>query len=104
MKKSIIIDNRLKSKIESFSDWSKEGNASYSLKFKDIEDTFWFDNDTDLYNFLGKQIVERFYDKELRKGCFDYINENGETIRYNVEANRGTFTFVEDEFIGVVNK
>lgn len=104
MAKSITIDGRLKSKIEDLTDWSKENNACYCVKFKDIEDSFWFGNDSDLYNFMGEQISERFYDKELRKGYFDYVNENGEAVRYHVEVKRGTVTSIKDENIGVISK
>ena len=104
MKKSIIIDTRLKSKIEDFTDWSRgENDTSYSLKFKDIDDTFWFADDIALYDFLGRQISERFYDKDLRKGYFDYVNENGETLKYHIEVSRGTVTSVRDENVGVVS-
>jgi hypothetical protein len=105
MKKSISVDSRIKSKIESLVDLSRdENNICYLVKFKDIDDTFIFGSDTDLYNFMGIQIRERFYDKELRIGYFDYINENGETLRYHVESQRGAFISVKDENIGIVNK
>lgn len=103
MKKMISVDSRIKSKIESLTDLSSsENNICYLLKFKDIDDTFIFGSDTELYDFMGRQISERFYDKELRKGYFDYVNENNETLRYHVEVKRGTFVAVRDENIGVV--
>lgn len=95
--KKITVDSRLKSKIEELTDWSKAGNSCYCVRFKDIQDSFWFGNDTDLYNFIGQQIRERFYDKDLKKGYFDYINDNADTIRYYVTAKRGTFITVRDE-------
>lgn len=101
MKRKILVDARIKSKIEELVDMSKdENNTCFSVKFKDCQDTFWFGKEVDLYNFLGRQVSERFYDKELRQGFFDYLNENNETIRYFIEVKRGTITSVRDENLG----
>jgi len=96
---SAIMDTRLKNRIESSIDWSRDSNESYSVKFKDLEDTFWFNSWDKLQEFLNNQVSERFYDKELRKGYFDYINKYGETLRYHVESKRGTLTLLNEECI-----
>jgi hypothetical protein len=92
---SVMIDVRMKSKIESLTEWGKV----CSVKFNDIHDTFWFSDKNMLQEFLHNQAAERFYDKELRKGYFDYINEHSETLRYHVESNRGTLTLLKEECI-----
>ena len=95
----ITIDSRLKSKIEELTDYSKGENACYMVRFKDLDDAFWFSNDSDLYKFMAEQVSERFYDKELRKGYFDYENDEGETIRYHYVVKRGSFTSVIDNIL-----
>jgi hypothetical protein len=99
MEKTILVDSRLKNKIETLMDCSHDNNECYLVAFKDLEDSFWFDNITDIYEFLNKQTVERFYDKELRKGYFDYINEYNETLRYYVQSNKGILTLIKEECI-----
>ena len=94
MNKSIIIDSRLKSKIEELMEWNEN---YYSVKFKDLNDTFWFSDCIELQKFLHEQVSERFYDKSLRKGYFDYINEYDETFRYHIEPKRGTLTLLKEE-------
>jgi hypothetical protein len=93
----ILIDARMKSKIESLMDWNNNGQICYSLKFKDIGDSFWFNDKNMLQEFFNNQSVERFYDGELRKGYFDYVNEHGNIIRYYVEAKRGTLKVIDEE-------
>ncbi len=77
----MIIDKRMKKYISSFIRWN-EGVSS--IHIQDIDETFWFDNNIALQDFLNKQIIERFSHKELRKGYFNYVNENGETLQYNI--------------------
>lgn len=93
---SLSVDSKMKSKIESLMEWE---NDVYSIKFKDINDTFWFNDKITLQEFVRKQEVERFYDKSLRKGYFDYINENNELIRYAVSAYRGQLTVLNENII-----
>lgn len=90
---TVSMDKRLKIKIESLIEW---GNDVYSISFKDLNDTFWFNKKTDLQEFVKRQEVERFYDKQLRKGYFDYINENNELVRYDINCNRGNLTVVNE--------
>lgn len=93
---TVIIDNRLKKNIESL---YKYGNESCSIKFKDISDTFWFNNKEELQEFVNNQEVERYYDKSLRKGFFDYINEYNEKFRYPINnVYRGKLE-VKEEFV-----
>lgn len=88
----LSIDTRLKSKIENM---FKYENGSCSVKFVDVEDVFWFNDKNDLQEFLRHQEVERFFDKQLRKGYFDYMNENEDTLRYFVTVVRGKYQSVE---------
>lgn len=94
MKESIIIDSRLKKNIKEMMHYN---NDCCSVKFKDLDDTFWFDNKYLLNNFLNNQASERYFDRSLRKGYFDYTNEYDETFRYYIEANRGTLKMLRDE-------
>jgi hypothetical protein len=100
MNNSVIIDSRLKSKIEELMDSSPDENTPcYSVRFKDLDDAFWFGDKIKLQEFLHNQAVERFYDKELRKGYFDYVNEHEETFRYHIVSKRGTLTLLNEEFV-----
>lgn len=90
----VIVDSRLKRKIGALHVFK---NGCCLVEFKDLEDVFFFNDDYDLQNFLNQQTCERFYDKELRHGYFDYINENNETLRYYVESNRGTLKLIKEE-------
>jgi hypothetical protein len=100
MTESVMVDLRLKNKIESMKEWE---NDVCSISFKDLDDTFWFGSKLELQEFLNIQASERFYDKELRKGYFDYINENNETLRYHIESKRGILTLLNEECLGVLN-
>lgn len=94
---SVMIDTRLKRKVEKI--YSLQG--ALTIRFKDIQDAFWFDNETELQEFLNVQVRERYYDKSLRQGFFDYVNENNETYRYYVSSNRGTLTVINEENLGM---
>lgn len=93
---SIVIDSRLKRKIENISEMEGE---MCCVKFTDLEDVFWFENTNELQEFLNKQSVERYYDKSLRKGYFYYTNENNDTFRYYVKCNRGNLELLNEEFV-----
>ena len=98
-KKKIYMDSRLKRKIESLTDMSRDGIESYVVRFKDLMDAFWFNSKEDLQNFVRGQEVERYFDKSLRKGYFDYTNEYNETFRYYVECERGSLNLIKEECI-----
>ncbi|MFC0903784.1 hypothetical protein ACFHWD_03650 [Clostridium sp. MT-14] len=95
LKQKIIMDSRLKKNIESL---YKYENECCSVKFKDIDDVFWFNNITGIQEFLNNQAVERYYDKSLRKGYFDYINDHGEKFRYLInKVFRGRLEVKEEK-------
>lgn len=98
MTNGILIDTRLKSKIED----AYEINGVYTIKFKDIQDAFWFGDKVEFQDFLNIQAKERYYDKELRDGYFDYRNENNETLRYYITSKRGTLTVTKEENLGII--
>lgn len=91
---SIIIDSRLKKNIESLYEYK---GGSCLVKFKDIDDTFWFNNYKELQEFVNNQAAERYYDKSLRKGYFDFINDYNETLRYKIIDNIRGKLKVKDE-------
>ena len=93
---TVIMDNRLKKNIESL---YKYENGSCSIKFKDINDTFWFNDKEELQDFVNNQASERYYDKSLRKGYFDYVNEYNEKFRYQISnVCRGKLE-LQEEFV-----
>ena len=94
----IIIDIKLKNKIEAI----EEISGAYVIKFNDLIDAFWFETTEQVQEFLNTQTKERFYDKELRKGYFDYINEYGEILRYYVKSLRGNLELIRDKNLGIL--
>lgn len=96
MNNSVLVDNRMKSKIEELYEFN---NNACMVKFKDLDDSFFFNDKYELQEFLNEQTVERFYDKELRNGYFDYKNENNNIIRYYIEVNRGNLELINEEVI-----
>ena len=95
----VLVDSKLKRKIESIS--GKE-DVYYMVKFKDLDDTFWFSDYVEFQEFLNQQSRERYYDKEVRKGYFDYINDANETLRYYVKSNRGALELIREENLGII--
>lgn len=95
----VMIDSRLKRKIAE----AHYLNGNVIVRFKDIQDAFWFDDKIVLQEFLNVQARERYYDKDVRKGYFDYINEYNETYRYFVSSNRGRLTVINEENLGCIN-
>lgn len=93
---SVMVDRKLKSKIEDMS----ELQGAFVIKFKDLSDSFWFSDKNEVQEFLNVQSRERYYDKQLRKGYFDYINDANELLRYHVKANRGTLEVINEENLG----
>lgn len=97
---SIVIDRRLKSKIEELAEWDEN---VYYVRFKDLEDTFWFDDLNTLQDFLNQNSRERYYDKEVKLGYFTYTNENNEIFKYHVKSNRGKLSLLSEEFYKMAN-
>ena len=90
----ILIDTKLK-KIIKLIEW----NGCYSVYLKDIDELFWFDDKIGVQEFLNIQARERFYDKELRKGYFEAMNEVKEIFIYKIlEMNRGVITKFECKY------
>ena len=79
---AILIDTRIKRFVEGC--LLGENDETISIRLKDIDETFWFENEVAAQEFLTKQVTERVADKELRKGYFDYTDECGETHRYSI--------------------
>lgn len=65
---AILIDKRIQKYVEGF--LYGENDEVISIHLKDIDETFWFDNEVAAQEFLNKQNVERVGDPELRKGSF----------------------------------
>ena len=76
----IAIDTRIKRFIEGYV--VGENEDIIAIKLNDIGETFWFDDKTKVQEFLNEQVTERIYNKELRKGYFDYVDEYRE-FNYN---------------------
>lgn len=95
---AILIDTRIKRFIEGCT--HGENNETISLRLKDIDEAFWFENETEAQEFLNKQVTERVVDKELRKGYFDYTDEHGETHRYFIDkVTRGKIISFTEEIV-----
>lgn len=83
---AILIDKRIQKYVEGF--LYGENDEVISIHLKDIDETFWFDNEVAAQEFLNKQAVERVGDHELRKGSFCYKNPEGEIHRYLITVNK----------------
>ena len=95
---SILIDKRIQKFVEGC--LLGENNEAISIRLKDIDETFWFENEAEAQEFLNKQVTERVGDKELRKGYFDYMNECGEIHRYSInEVVRGKIVSFTEEIV-----
>lgn len=79
---AIFMDKRLKRFVRASEIYK---NGVCCIDFNDINETFWFNSEAELQEFVNEQCSERFYDKSLRKGYFDYINDHSETSRYYIE-------------------
>ena len=95
---AILIDKRIQRFVEGYI--LGENNETISIHLKDIDETFWFENEVVAQEFLIKQATERVGDKELRKGYFDYTNECGEIHRYSInEVVRGKIISFTEETV-----
>ena len=94
----ILIDTRIKKFVEGC--LLGENDETISIRLKDIDETFWFENEVAAQEFLTKQVTERVADKELRKGYFDYIDEYGDTHRYFInDVTRGKILSFTEEIV-----
>lgn len=75
----ILIDKRIQKYVEGC---VYKTNNTISIHLKDIDETFWFDNELIAQNFLNKQAIERVGDPELRTDSFDYTDIEGLLHRY----------------------
>ena len=95
---AILIDKRIQRFIEGC--LLGENNETISIHLKDVDETFWFENEVDAQEFLNKQVTERVGDKELRKGYFDYIDEYADVHRYSInEVVRGKIVSFTEETV-----
>lgn len=95
---TILIDTRIKGFVEGC--LFGENDETISIRLKDIDETFWFENEVAAQEFLTKQVTERVLDKELREGYFDYTDECGETHRYIInEVRRGKIISFTEEIV-----
>lgn len=94
----IVIDTRIKRFIEGYV--VGENEDIIAIKLNDIGETFWFDDKTKVQEFLNEQVTERIYDKELRKGYFDYVDEYGTNHRYYInKLVKGKITTYNEEIV-----
>lgn len=82
--KNIIIDKKLERFVKGH--LLGEHEDILSVYLNDIGESFYFDNQVAAQDFLNKQSIERFGDKELRTGYFDYTDEFGTMHRYIIES------------------
>lgn len=94
----IMLDTRMKNKIEHI----QEIENCCSVKFIDLPDTFWFNEVSELQEFLNIIARERYYDKKLRKGYFMYTNENNEVFKYTIESKRGTLKLISEDYVETI--
>ena len=93
---AILIDTRINRCVEGC--LLGENDETISIRLKDIDETFWFENEVAAQEFLTKQVTERVGDNELRKGYFDYVDEYGDMHIYFInKTERGKIlSFTED--------
>ena len=95
---TILIDKRIKRFIKGEL-WG-ENDEVMCIMLTDIDEAFWFSDQALVQEFLNIQAIERVYDKELRKGYFDYVDEYGTIHRYYIDkVVRGKITSFREEVI-----
>ena len=93
---AILIDTRINRFVEGC--LLGENDETISIRLKDIDETFWFENEVAAQEFLTKQVTERVGDNELRKGYFDYVDEYGDMHRYFInKTERGKILSFTEE-------
>lgn len=95
---AILIDKRIQRFVEGY--LLGENNETISIHLKDVDGSFWFENEVAAQEFLNKQATERVADKELKKGYFDYIDEYGDMHRYFInDVARGKILSFTEEIV-----
>lgn len=95
---AILIDKRIQKYVEGF--LHGENDEVISIYLKDIEETFWFDNEVAVQEFLNKQAIERVGDSELRTGSFYYTDTEKVLHKYSITVNKkGMITSYTEEVI-----
>lgn len=79
---NILIDKRIQRFV--VGELWGENDETICITLTDIDEAFWFSDEVSAQKFLRTQATERVYDKELRKGYFDYVDECGVTHRYHI--------------------
>lgn len=91
---AILIDKRIQKYVEGC---AYEEDKTISIHLKDIDETFWFDSELAVQEFLNKQAVERVGDPELRTNSFCYNDPEGEIHRYLITVYRGKIvSYIEE--------
>lgn len=97
---AILIDKRIRRFVEGV--LCGENENTICIILKDIDEAFWFSDELVAQEFLNRQAIERVYDKELRKGYFDYVDEYGTTHRYYIDKLvRGKITSFREEVVKI---
>lgn len=95
---TVQIDKRIQKYVEGF--LHGENDEVISIYLKDIEETFWFDNEVAVQEFLNKQAIERVGDSELRTGLFYYTDTEKVLHKYSITVNKkGMITSYTEEII-----
>lgn len=94
----ILIDKRIQKFVEGC--FYEEDGKVISIHLKDIDETFWFNSEVDVQNFLNKQTIERVGDPELRTNSFYYIDTEGVLHKYLITVNKkGMITSYMEEIV-----
>lgn len=95
----LVMDSRLKK----FTEGRIWDGGVFSIRLSDVDETFFFIDQLKAQNFLNEQVTERFADKSLRKGYFDYVEENpagNTTHRYYIEKlEKGKIVSFREEVV-----
>ena len=95
---AILIDKRIQKYVEGF--LHGENDEVISIYLKDIDETFWFDNEVAVQEVLNKQAVERVGVSELRTGSFYYTDTEKVLHKYSITVNKkGMITSYTEEVI-----
>ena len=95
---TLMIDTRIKRFVEGY--FLGENDETIGIYLKDIDETFWLENEILAQDFLNKQVTVRVADNELRKDYFDYVDEHKETHRYFInKVVRGKIISFTEEIV-----